>query len=275
MASTQDRLILNVVLIAIAIIFVFTMAVIIFFSAYRKRIYEQQCLQREKEQAYQKDLLATSIISQENERYRIAKELHDDIGAMLTTTKVYFEQLSIETTPEEAAQLTARVNHLLEDLIDSTRSISQNLSPVVLEKLGLIEALDSLLKTIAESGKIKTRFTFNRLPELSKEQGLNLYRIVQELIANTLKHANASMLQLDLDLRQDALVLTYTDNGRGIQQDLLKTKKGIGTKNIESRVSIVEGEIVYATNQDGSGLRVTIAVPLERNEVVPSSTPVL
>lgn len=275
MASTQDRLILNVVLIAIAIIFVFTMAVIIFFSAYRKRIYEQQCLQREKEQAYQKDLLATSIISQENERYRIAKELHDDIGAMLTTTKVYFEQLSIETTPEEAAQLTARVNHLLEDLIDSTRSISQNLSPVVLEKLGLIEALDSLLKTIAESGKIKTRFTFNRLPELSKEQGLNLYRIVQELIANTLKHANASMLQLDLDLRQDALVLTYTDNGRGIQEDLLKTKKGIGTKNIESRVSIVEGEIVYATNQDGSGLRVTIAVPLERNEVVPSSTPAL
>lgn len=275
MDSTQDRLILNVVLIAIAIIFVFTMAVIIFFSAYRKRIYEQQCLQREKEQAYQKDLLATSIISQENERYRIAKELHDDIGAMLTTTKVYFEQLSIETTPEEAAQLTARVNHLLEDLIDSTRSISQNLSPVVLEKLGLIEALDSLLKTIAESGKIKTRFTFNRLPELSKEQGLNLYRIVQELIANTLKHANASMLQLDLDLRQDALVLTYTDNGRGIQEDLLKTKKGIGTKNIESRVSIVEGEIVYATNQDGSGLRVTIAVPLERNEVVPSSTPAL
>lgn len=260
MGESEEAITLKIIIIGMVVIFLLALSVIIFFIVYQRRLLAQQRNHQKIESDYQKELLKTSITSQEEERSRIAKELHDDVGAMLTTTKLYFSQINSELTTEELQNITQKTSGFLDDMIQSVRTISQDLRPVILEKLGLVEAVQSLVQQVQDSGKIEVSFTDATAHPVAKSKELNLYRIIQELITNTIKHADATTINLELKNEGDALLIIYEDNGKGLNKKNLTHKKGLGLKNIESRLSVLSGTISFLGDAT-SGLKVKITCP--------------
>ncbi len=251
MGESEEAITLKIIIIGMVVIFLLALSVIVFFIVYQRRLLAQQKERQKLEFDYQKELLKTSILSQEEERTRIAKELHDDVGAMLTTTKLYFGQITPTLPPDEFKDIVSKMKGFLNDMIYSVRHISQDLRPVVLEKLGLIEAIQSLAQTINDSGQIEMLFKNNTSKAILKSKELNLYRIIQELIANTLKHADASVINLELKHKNNSLIILYEDNGKGIGNKQLAHNKGLGLKNIESRLSVLSGNINFLATTKG------------------------
>jgi signal transduction histidine kinase len=262
MGKAEDGLAINIAIIGMAVIFLLSIIVVLFFIIYQRRLFAQQTRHQEKEAQHQRDLLKAVIASQEIERNRIGKELHDDIGAMLTTTKIYTNQLSPELSPNEWNAITQKIGSFFDDMIQNTRRISQDLRPVILENLGLIEAIEQLIKPLNDSKILQIYFEFEKIEIHHKSIELNLYRVVQEMLANTLKHANASEVKIYLKKENDTLILNYQDDGNGIDTNKTLREKGIGLKNIESRISILDGKIAFKpTNQ---GVYIQLEIPLEK-----------
>ncbi len=263
MDSTEGELTVEVIIMSMTIVFMFALVVILFFVVYQRRLLKQENIQREKELAYQKDLLAASIEGQEQERLRIAKDLHDDVGTMLTTARTYFEQYVRNDDNESRDKLSSKMDELLGSTIQSVREISHDLRPVILEKLGFVEAISALVETLNETKEIEWELLQEGDIRFSAMQSTNVYRILQELIANTMKHAQASRVTIQLIPQSDSVHVIYTDDGIGIQLDETITKKGIGMKNIESRLSVLPGEIHY--EHSTRGFHVEMVIPLKEN----------
>lgn len=259
MGESEEAITLRILFIAMIMLFVLALSVIVFFIIYQKRLLGQQKKHQQLESDYQKDLLKTAIQSEENERVRIGKELHDDVGALLTTTKLYLNQISADISTEELEGTTNKMRSLFDMMIMSVRNISQDLRPVILEKLGIIEAVESLVQTLNDSGEIQVSFTDSTIHRIDASKELNIYRIIQELINNTLKHAQASQISIAFLNEGNQLIINYEDNGIGLQTEKLKHKKGIGLKNIESRLSVLSGTINFKNQQ--SGTRIEISIP--------------
>ncbi|MDH7446205.1 sensor histidine kinase [Aquimarina sp. 2201CG14-23] len=260
MGESEEAITLKIIIIGMVVIFLLSLSVIVFFIIYQRRLLAQQKKHQKIESDYQKELLKTSIQSQEEERTRIAKELHDDVGAMLTTTKLYMGQIEPELAPEELTSIVNKIGGFFDDMIRSVRGISQDLRPVVLEKLGFSEAVDSLVQTVRDSGKIKISFVDSTTQNIAKTKELNLYRIIQELITNTLKHAEASNIYIEMKNHDNILILVYEDDGKGLDQKQLQYRKGLGLKNIESRLSILSGTISF--QEEKHGMKVQLEIPL-------------
>ncbi len=256
MGASEEAITLKIIIIGMGVIFMLSLSVIVFFIIYQRRLLAQQKKHQKIESDYQKELLETAILSQEEERSRVAKELHDEVGAMLTTTKLYFGQITPSLPAKELEEITNKMASFLDDMIQSVRGISQDLRPVILEKLGLIEALQSLVQTIDDTGKIRIDFKDNTSKIVPKPKELNLYRIVQELINNTLKHAKAKNIGIEIKHENDTLVLLYQDDGIGLNHKGLSNKKGLGLKNIESRLSVLSGTMNFLKPKKGMAIRI-------------------
>ncbi|GAA4273379.1 histidine kinase [Aquimarina gracilis] len=257
MGETEEAIVLKIIIIGMTVLFLLSLSLIIFFILYQRRLLTQQKRHQKIESDYQKELLKTSILSQEEERTRIAKELHDDVGAMLTTTKLYFSQINPELPEDELNEITEKMSGFFDDMIYTVRSISQDLRPVILEKLGLIEAIQSLAQTVNDSGNIEVEFKNNTIKTIAKSKELNIYRIIQELITNTIKHAEASEVGIELKNEDEKLIILYEDNGKGVDQKKLDHKKGLGLKNIESRLSVLSGNMDFLKVSSGMKIKVT------------------
>ncbi len=264
MDTTREGIELQVILIAMIVVILLSIGVIVFFVTYQRRLLAQYREQEKMKSDYQTELLKASITSQEEERSRISKDLHDNIGAMLTTTKIYFQQVSSELDPVSLDELTAKLNGMLEDMIESTRRISKNLSPIVLVKLGLVEALDSLLETLGETGRVTCQFEAPASLEVSHSTALNVYRIVQELATNTMKHTDADLLKLTIVQTNAEIKITYEDNGGGFNLEEINERKGIGLKNIDSRLAVLNGSVDYTNSTEGIVVR--LIIPKEESE---------
>ncbi|OEJ99922.1 sensor histidine kinase [Roseivirga misakiensis] len=241
--------------------FVLALGVIFFFLAYQRRILRQQKEYQQKEQEYQRQLLRSNLLSQEKERNRIGQDLHDEIGALLTTSKLYFRHLAQDSSKKTFDDLKLRVFDLLESTIASVRRVSHDLRPVVLENLGLEAAVASIRDQLNISGLIKVNFDCDLKGEVSREYQLNWYRIIQELVNNTIKHANADSIELELFGDGDKLSLKYADNGVGMKES--DQRNGLGFSNIESRLSLMNGELVF--NETNSGLSLNLSSNTMKN----------
>lgn len=259
MGESETAITLQIIIISMVMLFVLSLAVILFFIIYQKRLLAQQKRHQEVAADYQRELLGVAIESQEKERTRIGKELHDDVGALLTTTKLYLSQISPELSAEELTTTTQKMRSLFDNMIQSVRNISQDLRPVILEKLGLLEAVQNLVQTINDSSKLNVLFVDNTTSSIAKANELNSYRIIQELFNNTLKHAMASNISITFSNEANTMKIVYEDDGIGMQQEYLN-QKGIGLRNIESRLSVLEGTIHF--NAQKSGMKATIHIPI-------------
>jgi len=212
----------------------------------------------------QKQLLISTVQIQEEERKRISRDLHDELGAVLSIARMHIVQLrdSGKTESETNTNLQEAFN-LTETALATMRRISHELMPPLLDQFGLIKTIQSIVKQINDAQSIKA--TFNcaddsaRWPMLIE---LGLYRVCMELINNTLKHAKASHINIQLINTSEVITLIYSDNGVGLSG---ASEKGKGFTNIETRVIIMGGVFEIAQNMS-KGFSANIKIPLTSPE---------
>lgn len=193
---------------------------------------------------------------QENERKRIAKDLHDGVGQQLSGLRMSWSALLQEIDPlnqetiNKMEVLTEQLSHSMEEV----RAISHVMMPKTLQELGLVPALENLLDKTFRFAAINYRFEQHNATERYGEKiEICFYRIAQELINNCIKHADASNLSVQLIRSKKYLTMLVEDNGKGIEIDY---KSGHGMANIETRIKAIGGDINYETNPEGG----TIAI---------------
>ncbi len=226
----------------------------------RRAVHKQE-VARAGERKQQRDMLQATVDAQEKERGRIARDLHDDIQVTLATVKLELTKIGRKIKKEGLDDdLTTRPTDLVQDAIESIRNISKDLMPVSLEQLGLARTLNEICKKINVGEGLQVHFVVDGVDKrLHFETELAVFRVAQELLANGLKHAEASEIHLRLSFEAQAVTMTYQDNGKGFDATLL-AHTGLGFKNIESRLSLVGGEFSYES-APGNGCRFVVRVP--------------
>lgn len=243
------------------VIFVIVLGVVILNQQFNKRLYRQKLESEELKIRYQLELLRSSIHVQEEERKRIARDLHDELGAALSMARMHLVQLEQKHKEDGTLpQTLGEIREMTEVALGSMRRISHELIPPQLESFGLLQTLEVLKNQINGLQQLEmditTSFDFPRLP---MEIELGLYRICLELINNTLKHAQASRLSIHLTAQRNLVELNYTDNGIGFSET--DPESGLGHKNIEARLNALGGTVSLSNQPDG-GARAHIEIPL-------------
>ncbi len=202
--------------------------------------------------------LDAMIEGQETERKRLAGELHDTIGSILSAIKFAFKAVENMVVPASYK----KINHMLDEALRTVRQISHDLASGVVLENGIDDALKQLCATLQDTGKIQIKldiFGFNERAETAVE--LNIYRIIQELLTNILKHSQAEQVSIQLLKSQDNINLMVTDDGKGFNPAGVQTKYGIGLSNIDKRVQNMSGRWNIDSGK-GNGTTVVIDVPL-------------
>lgn len=190
--------------------------------------------------------------TQEEERSRVAKELHDGVG----------QQLMLLTRRSKNYN-DPMLENLAKDTLDNVRTISQGLHPVVLERLGFTVAVEELVSTIDENSELFfTNEIENIDAHLTKDQALNLYRIIQETLNNTLKHADANTVFLTIEKDKGSVLITIKDDGKGFEYSKkIATSKSLGMKSLLERTKIIKAKLTI-DSQINNGTKTTIKLPL-------------
>lgn len=235
---------------------------IVIFIRYQKKTLASQRMLHELDLKHKKDLISSSIRSSEDERTRIAKDIHDEIGGIFSALSLSLNQLSAgDSSP--AAERIDQSKKLVRSGAESVRRISRAIVPFDLELFGLRRAIENHLDTISSVSAIDTRFEAGcDLELLPKDAALSVYRILQELTSNTLKYAEATMLSVTFgyDASSGIFTMSYNDNGKGFDSEPAGTMKGIGLKNIESRAIALNASLGIAS-APGKGMTCSISIP--------------
>ncbi len=207
-------------------------------------------------------IMSAMIEGQDNERKRIARELHDGLGQNLSAVKMSLASLEAQikrSNVELKNDILIRMKDVINGAIQEVRNISHDLMPDLLEQFGIVSAMDELSeKSSGENIKI-TFEPIDMRGRLNSRAETGLYRITQELISNAVRHSMAQNVHIQLINHGDSVVLSVEDDGIGF--DLKLRSKGIGLKNIESRVKLMNGELDIETTP-GRGTLVTVEVPI-------------
>ncbi|MFK7923070.1 MAG: sensor histidine kinase, partial [Bacteroidia bacterium] len=204
-------------------------------------------------------LLKAALEAQEAERKRIGRDLHDDIGSMIATARLFVQQTDSQSP--QHAKLMNQADDILIETVKSLHVITQDLVPTILNQLGLVEAIDALCDTIRQNSKLELHFQAEPNLSIAPQAALHLYRIVQELFNNALKHAEASRIDIQLRRTLSHLAFSFQDDGKGIHAPSKTPSSGLGLKNIESRLSLLAGTMKITSD---SGTRFEIQIPLDQ-----------
>jgi len=224
-----------------------------------------------KRQETERKVLNAVIETEESERKRFAKDLHDSIGPLLSSINLYLSALN-QTEQKEKKQSIIKVSReAVNEALVSIKEISNNLSPHILSDFGLEKAIDSFTKKLQISERINISFRVENLNERLNEQvEVVIYRVVTELIHNTIKHAKAENIEINLSREKDELKLIYIDDGIGFDIRKLESDKasGMGLYNILSRVRSLNGTHKIKSNLVNGGMMAVLMVKLESRQSV-------
>ena len=237
-------------MLSIIILFAF-----IAYSAFVQKILREKSQQYQLELSHQKEVTLQYTSVQESERKRIAELLHDDIGNKLNILSLWInneDSLNNKRSREVIKQQ-------IPALIEATRTISHSLYPVNLEKFGLILTLEALISNVNESLPIQliVNHDYQKRP-ISFE--VQIYRIIQEFLSNVIKHAKASNMLIHIRDTETSLAVILSDNGVGFDNSILK--KGMGLKNIDSRIKSINAFSKWKSEK-GNGSRLIIILPIQ------------
>jgi two-component system NarL family sensor kinase len=253
---------------------------IVLFILYRLSKQRRKALQQEKENLEakqkitelinnkEKEAMSAMYDGQEKERNRISLELHDKLGAILSTVKLYFKSIDGQINQLKAENIKQyhKASNLLDEACDETRKIAHQLSSKNLGRIGLFATVKLFQTQIQDSGQMK--FTFTTHGDDSKLGGLNqtsIYRIIQELVNNIMKHAHATEINLQLNVFEELFNLVIEDDGIGFDINNLIDNHGMGLKESEIRVKTMGGIQVIDSGR-GGGTTITIDIPLNKKE---------
>jgi len=249
------------VLLATPVLLLLALGIVAFVLRYQRRLLRQQEQIRQVRDTSQQQALEAALLAQEDERRRIAADLHDGVGTTLAIVKLHLSTLGQPGLTQEATAL-------LDQAITEVRRISRNLLPAALQKFGLPFALDALARTVPADGP--TRLTLEQRGQprrLDPKYELIVYRVVQELLGNGLRHAHAEHINIIVDFGTDMLSLQYDDDGVGFDPALVDiaplpgARTGHGLTNLRSRVAVLQGSLRYKS-EAGGGSQIWISFPI-------------
>eukprot|EP01136_Pigoraptor_vietnamica_P014610 Opistho-1_new@56964 len=265
METVTQLSIVETILPMTVIVFIIAIGVVLLNQHFHKNLFEQKLKQESLKILYRNELLRSSILIQEEERKRIAQDLHDELGAVLSIMRMHLIVLEKQITNDNTNMLAGveNVRQLSESALSSIRSISHQLMPPQLEKFGLIKTLESVTNQINKTGKIQIHLTTScdDTPILTWAISLGYYRIIMELINNTIKHANATAIDLNILCNTFDIKCTYSDNGCGINTE--NSSAGLGLKSIEGRVTALNGTLKWGNNEKENGFYAFIEIPID------------
>lgn len=251
----QIFLLIGIVLLVVVFILLFN----------RNKLRQKQAL--DAEIIRQQDLRSKAVIeAEEKERVRIARELHDGVGQQLSAAKLNVAGLQsiLKNTGAEEGMLLKNALDLLDESVKEVRTVSHSMMPNALIKSGLVSAIREFIHKISSAGDLKVNLEIVGLTSrLDNTVETVLFRVLQEVVNNIIKHAKASEVSIQLVRHDNELSLLVEDNGKGFDvESKLKDGGGIGLKNIQSRIAFLNGQVFF-DSYPGKGTTVNIEVPLQ------------
>lgn len=258
---------LVIVGIAVMLLMVVSVLLAVVFSQ-RKKNQHRVAMERLREQQ-QNMLIEAAVRSEETERHRIAETLHDEIGAILSAAKLHLLGIKTVTLDERDKGLHDKGSELLNDVIQKVRGISHNLHSNILKEFGLNEAIRHFIKKIMQGQIINATTDLDDSYQTENpDNDISIYRMLQELVNNILKYAHATEFIISSSYKNNELDLVLFHNGVGITQEqfeeLRYRKEGLGLKNIQNRIILLKGTILF-THEDG-GYRINLHIPVKSPE---------
>jgi len=252
----------NVTLGLSVFVVVVLLGLLIFFRmrARKNRIIAAQKIQKLEDE---KKLMAAQsvLVGQEKERERIARELHDGIGVLLSTASIHFSSVE-EKADKETAEMLKKANKLLKEAGKEVRHISHNMMPGVLSKFGLKEAIEDLFEVVEEAGDVKVDLDLTCGEErLAENMEIMIFRVIQEMLNNTIKHAKASRISLYITRGDEEILIDYKDDGIGFDEDKLPFGKNLGVSGIRSRIEYLGGKLELQSEKE-KGTKYSISIPI-------------
>ncbi|MEQ9374890.1 MAG: ATP-binding protein [Imperialibacter sp.] len=269
LATTEKNAYMIAVVFAIAL----ALAILAFFTQRQKAMQlrsEKALAERNTQinsllQEQEVNTLSALLEGQEKERLRIAEELHDRLGSLLSAIKLNFNGWigKRDLSQDEVEDYSAKTSGLLDEAVTEVRRVSHNLSTGQVSRYGLVGSMEDLAATVNRSDSIKMKVLhFNLGERLPIELETGIYRIVQEMLANVLKHANAKEFTVQLSKTDNSVILTAEDDGKGFDYKEARKRGGIGLHNIDNRVKKFGGQF-SVDSSPGKGTIFTFEFPLE------------
>jgi len=199
--------------------------------------------------------------AEERERSRIAKELHDGVSPILSATKLYLQTFLNSENEKTRNEISKKVNSTINEAIQSVSDISNKLSPHILQNFGLSIAIQSFIEKISEATNLQFSYFYNVDCKLDENTEVNIYRILVELINNTIKYAKAKNIVINIREKGNFIKINFGHNGKGFNIEEVKAKtKGMGLYNLDNRINVLNGNFEIESDIS-SGLKVQINIP--------------
>ena len=230
----------------------------------RKKMKYQQAMEKLHEHQ-QNQLIEAAVKSEEGERHRIAETLHDEVGAILSSVRLHFSNMKTDELNPRDKELLGKSKELLDDAIQKVRSISHNLHSTLLKEFGLNEAIRHFLKKTVQGTliEVETNLDDNYMIQ-NPQTDIGVYRIIQELMNNILKHAHTNFIHLSSVIKNETMTLSLEYNGSGLSQEEFEELRykpdGLGLKNIQNRIILLKGSILFEKRKSDN--LITLTIPL-------------
>lgn len=257
-------ILLGTIIVVVFVAFIVLLSYL-FTTKKNKLIQEKQLMKTQFEQ----ELLQTQIEIQEQTLKTISEEIHDNIGQVLSLVKLNLNTVGMMTDAAAQTKIDS-TKGLVSKAINDLRDLSRSLYGDKIAELGLQESIENELKILQNTGQFKTHLNMtgeSHKPDPQKE--MVLFRIVQEALHNSVKHAKASTLKVQMNYQPDSFTLTIIDDGNGFNPALLQaTQTGIGLKSMQSRAVLIGGEF-FIRSSENNGTSISIKIPNNRKPVNP------
>ena len=223
---------------------------------------------------YQRELLSKKVLStmlrtEERSRSQFAKELHDGMGPLLSSAKMSLSAISTENMSEQQKDILQNTRFVIDEAIRSVREISNNMSPQILMDFGLSQGVRNFISRIKSLHAVEVSFETNLHEErFDNDIEVVLYRVVCELINNSLKHSGCSKIEVVLMQNENFLDLKYNDNGCGFNLDASTQAGGMGLSNIASRIKSLNGTLTISSGES-NGMQAEVRIGVNAEEANP------
>ena len=256
----------TLVIIGIATMLLLVVSFLLLFTInQRKKLKYHMDMQRLREKQ-QNQLIEAAIRSEEGERHRIAELLHDEVGALLSSSRIFLVEMNTQNFTDTDKDDHSKVKSMIDQSIQTVRGISHNLHSTVLKEFGLNEAIRNFMHKVADGPNLKTDVELDdNYNVTNQETDLAVYRILQELTNNLLKHAHPKRIEITSKLENNKLICCIIHNGNGLTQEQFEELRykpdGLGLKNIQNRIILLKGEIHFSKQDTGTYV-VELTIPV-------------
>ncbi len=266
---SEETQIINIIVIAIGLLMLMAIAIILFFYFSRKKIVKTELEKANMIIEHQKEVIQSTLITQEAERKRIAQDMHDAISSKLNIVSLNANFLTeSDISTEDANKFGSSILKVTTTVLESSRKIAHDLLPPTLQKFGLEAALEELCEETGESGVFEVAYQLQLAKgQLTTDEELHLFRIAQELFSNSMKYSEATKIELFLDNKENIVSLRYSDNGKGFDVSEARKAKGIGLSGMENRASILNADFSVESST-GNGISVLATINKVINKYV-------